>query len=295
MSPSPTVVKAAGAVIYREHNGEIEIVVVHRTKYDDWSLPKGKVDPGESLPQTAVRELHEETGYECALENWLCTTSYPLDDKEVKKVTYWSARAKSGDFSPNNEVDELLWLPVKKARNKVSYKLDRHVIDAFGKLPPTDRFVVLVRHAKAEDREKWGKADQDRPLTNKGNKQVKHLHHVLAAFDGDQVFTAPPQRCKDTVKPFARSLGRKVTVAEHLGDDFAPAHPDKAAQFVIGSVQARRVSVLCSQGTAIPAILRQLSKGSEVDIDDFSTKKAEAWVLGFSGSVLTTAQHLQNI
>ena len=90
----------------QDRTGAPEIAVIHRSRYDDWSLPKGKVDPGETEPVTAVREIEEETGFRAHLGRRLTTVSYPVDSG-IKKVRYWAARCVSGEFSANDEVDEL--------------------------------------------------------------------------------------------------------------------------------------------------------------------------------------------
>src|SRR6187431_2672896 len=114
--PVGKAVFAAGAVLWRPGDGAAvpEVAVIHRPRYDDWSLPKGKVDPGETEPVTAVREVHEETGYSAILGRRLAAVSYPVD-QSVKKVRYWAARRVDGEFNPNGEVDELKWLPVAEA------------------------------------------------------------------------------------------------------------------------------------------------------------------------------------
>ena len=119
------IVYAAGAVLWRlvsadSANPELEVAVIHRPRYDDWSLPKGKVDPGETAPVAAVREVLEETGHHCILGRRLDTVSYPID-QGVKKVYYWAARSTGGEFTPGKEVDELVWLPVADAMKKLDY------------------------------------------------------------------------------------------------------------------------------------------------------------------------------
>lgn len=146
---SVRVVPAAGAVLYRMDGGSARCAVVHRPRYDDWSLPKGKVDPGESLPVTAVREIAEETGFSAALESRIGTTAYPLKENTRKEVTYWSALASGGGFEPNSEVDDIRWLPVDEAKELVSYALDRKILTRFAAARPVDSVLLLVRHAKA--------------------------------------------------------------------------------------------------------------------------------------------------
>ena len=98
--------------------GRIEVAVIHRPRYDDWSLPKGKVDPGETEPVTAVREVFEETGH-AGLGRRLAAVSYPIEPG-TKKVQYWAARSLGGDFAPNDEVDDLVWLPAPDAMKKLT-------------------------------------------------------------------------------------------------------------------------------------------------------------------------------
>ena len=120
------IVHAAGGVLWRPGHREsaAEIAVIHRPRYDDWSLPKGKVDPGETEPVTAVREVFEETGHHVQLGRRIATVSYPIEQR-TKKVQYWSARSLGGSFAPNHEVDDLLWLSAPAAIKKVSYAYDR--------------------------------------------------------------------------------------------------------------------------------------------------------------------------
>src|SRR6201991_4159088 len=131
MTPVNKVVLAAGAVLWRSErdaasdvadptDAALEIAIIHRPRYDDWSLPKGKVDPGETEPVTAVREVAEETGYQSHLGRRLTAVSYPIEEG-IKKVRYWAARTVGGEFSPNAEVDELKWLPVVEALRELGY------------------------------------------------------------------------------------------------------------------------------------------------------------------------------
>ena len=127
MTKSP--ILAAGAVLWRPQDGTgaPEIAVIHRPRYDDWSLPKGKVDPGEAHPVTAVREIREETGFHSRLGRRLAVISYPVEDT-VKRVVYWAAGAHAGEFLANEEVDELLWLAPEEAMKRLQYPHDRKVL-----------------------------------------------------------------------------------------------------------------------------------------------------------------------
>ena len=118
-------VRAAGGVIVRDG----KVVVVHRPKYDDWSLPKGKCDSGESDEACALREIEEETGLSCELGEELPTTRYRDAKGRPKRVRWWMMRPVSGDFSPTNEVDELRWLIPDEARVLLTYARDVELLD----------------------------------------------------------------------------------------------------------------------------------------------------------------------
>ncbi|MEU7024792.1 NUDIX hydrolase [Streptomyces sp. NPDC046203] len=136
------VIVAAGAVLWRparagsggegaggseDEGSGIEIALVHRPKYDDWSLPKGKLKRGETLAACARREVLEETGQSCALGTRLPVVRYPVNGRP-KEVTYWTARALGGAFTPNREVDTLLWLPPAAARLRLTQPRDRDLL-----------------------------------------------------------------------------------------------------------------------------------------------------------------------
>ncbi len=107
---------AAGAVVTRENNGETEYLLIHRGYRDDWSFPKGKMDPGEHVLGTAIREVREETGFAIQLGVSLPTQHYKIPNG-TKDSLYWHAKVTDGSFIPNDEVDQIKWLPLNKAKN----------------------------------------------------------------------------------------------------------------------------------------------------------------------------------
>ena len=285
------IVPAAGAVLYRMDGHSPRCAVVHRPRYDDWSLPKGKVDSGESLPVTAVREIAEETGFTATLEFRIGTTAYPLKENSRKEVTYWSALAHGGSFEPNSEVDEIRWLPVDEASALVSYPLDRKILARFAGAPRADAILLLVRHARAGNRSEWSGDDDLRPLDKTGRTQAELLAPMLRAFGARRLYSAPRVRCEQTLAPLADELATDVTVEPALSDEAFLEDPDAACARLVELVAGKGVATVCSQGTAIPGIVGTLAAAAGIDVDDPSTKKAGTWVLGFDGTTLAYADY----
>ena len=121
-------VLAAGGVVWRRGDAGVEVVLVHRPKYDDWSLPKGKLDEGESFEDAALREVEEETGMRCELGPFLDEVEYRDHKDREKLVRYWAMEAGDGDFAPDDEVDELRWVPIAEAEAMLSYDFDRELL-----------------------------------------------------------------------------------------------------------------------------------------------------------------------
>ena len=127
---SPETVRAAGAVVVRRRNGQAEVLLVHRPKYDDWSLPKGKNEPGEPDEDCAVREVEEETNLEVTLGAELLPTHY-VSKGRPKRVRYWLAETAHPERArPKHEVDEVVWLPPPEAAARLTYERDRQVLQS---------------------------------------------------------------------------------------------------------------------------------------------------------------------
>jgi 8-oxo-dGTP diphosphatase len=126
-------VQAAGGVVWRRRPGDegpdgIDVLLVHRPKYDDWSFPKGKLDPGESHREAAVREVQEETGLRCSVGPELLSTRYHDHEGRPKVVRYWAMEAQEGEFDATREVDEVRWIPLDDAPEALTYDHDRAVL-----------------------------------------------------------------------------------------------------------------------------------------------------------------------
>lgn len=263
-----TAVYAAGGVVWRIAEGKIRVLTIHRTKYRDLTLPKGKVDPGETLPETAVREIFEETGIRVALGVPVGVSTYRLPSKRQKIVHYWSAEAteeaiRDSSFVPNKEVAALEWLAPKRALERLSYPVDVEILESFLRLVDDGVLstfpIVVLRHAKAVRREDWDGPDAARPLSERGGRQAEALVGPLSAFGIRRIVTSDAVRCVETVTPLAKALHRDIRPTELLSQD-AWEEGRSDARAVIGKrVRARKPAVLCSHGPVLPEILSELA------------------------------------
>ena len=229
--PPRRVILAAGAVLWRPDpdTGELHVALIHRPRYDDWSLPKGKVDPGENEPVAAVREIWEETGQRSQLGRRLIQTHYQVA-QGAKVVHYWAARALGGEFVPGAEVDRLEWLSVDDAAARLTYPHDREVLKAFTEQPADTTTVMIVRHGTAGIKSRYKGDDRSRPLDKNGRAQAESLAGQLMAFGATEVYAADRVRCIQTVEPLAQELGVTITAEADLTEEAYAARPGHRAQ-----------------------------------------------------------------
>ena len=283
---------AAGAVVWREDG---DVAVVHRPRYDDWSFPKGKLEPGETIPFAAVREVAEESGLDVHLGPILGDVSYAVPEGR-KVVRYWSARvAKDNGFTPDAEVDELRWIPAGQAAEVLTYGHDLDVLQRFVAHGRPSSTILLVRHAKAGSRSQWEGDDDQRPLSSSGREQAEHLAALLPLFGPERVVSAPPLRCRDTIAPLAAELGLPVGDEPLLGEEGYWERPRAGLARLRQLVAATGVTAVASQGGVIPDVMRALVQSSPhrlpLDPSAVPSRKASTWVLGFAGSVLRSADY----
>jgi 8-oxo-dGTP diphosphatase len=268
------VVEAAGGVVIRGAPGAREVLLIHRPRYDDWSLPKGKLDDAESHEEAAVREVEEETGWRCSLGARLPEARYVDPSGRPKRVRYWLMRPDhEDDWRPTDEVDDRRWAPQGDAAGTLSYDHDRGILEAAAAL---DDPISLVRHAKAMPRDAWHEDDDRRPLTEKGLRQAAGLRAQLGLTDARQVVSSPASRCIQTVEPLARDLDRSVEIVESLRE----GTPARRALDAIRSLAGP--SVACTHGDVVAAIVRSIPRVGP-DADATGWKKGSTWVLARDG------------
>jgi 8-oxo-(d)GTP phosphatase len=283
-------IHSAGGVLWRPVSDEnIEIAVVGRDRYSDWTLPKGKLERGESLIAAAVREVWEETATMGIPHVRLPSVHYLTGEPDTEKtVDFWSMQALSGStFIPNAEVSGLQWLDPSTAMSTLTYAHDRGVLAAFSALKPVTGLCVLVRHAHAGSREAWSGADEVRPLDDRGNAQAAAIRPVLALFKPVQAYAAPVIRCVETVAPVGLVVRTDSIFGEARG-----ASPRAVADRIRELVAESARVIVCSQGGVIPETLAALRPPNATVGTSFHTQKGAAWVLSFSGPDLVAADPL---
>jgi 8-oxo-dGTP pyrophosphatase MutT (NUDIX family)/phosphohistidine phosphatase SixA len=251
-------------VVRRVRQHGVEVLLVHRPRYDDWTFPKGKAHAGESDEETAVREVEEETGIRAVLGAELPSSRYRDSHGRDKVVRYWTMRPQSGSFDPHAEVDEILWAPLDAAATRLSYARDLEVLRA---LPPP---LLVIRHASAGERANWDGDDARRPLDERGRRQAEALVHQLAPFELQRVVSSPFDRCVQTIEPLSRARGLQLETSEQLAEGAD-----------LGRVQGllRRLAgepgLVCGHGPELEALFGQLKKAATVVVEPSENGLAE--------------------
>jgi len=259
---NPATVIAAGGVVWRERRGTRQVLLVHRPRYDDWSLPKGKLTTHEHVLLGARREIEEETGQQVVLGPALGIQRYPVRKNggmADKMVHYWSATPVSDNgFEPNNEVDQILWLPVDEARDKLSYPRDVGVLDALERVIPVTATLVLLRHTDAVKRKEWDGKDTARPLTSTGTAVAERLAEVLAALGVDRLISSDAERCAATLTPYGAAIDRHIHLWPEISERGFEADPKAVDGLADRAWKDGKVTVVCSHRPVLPALAREL-------------------------------------
>ncbi|WP_433331758.1 NUDIX hydrolase [Spirillospora sp. CA-294931] len=276
------VLRAAGALLWRDGATGPELAVVHRPKYDDWSFPKGKVKNGEHVLRAAVREVTEETGIVPVLGRRLPSASYPKDDR-IKRVDYWAARGPNGaPFVANDEVDRLEWLGLEAAGERLSYAHDAEVLRDFAEGPRFTWPLVILRHATAGEKSAWREPDELRPLDESGRADATDLAATLGAFGPAVPRSSATARCVETLLPYARVMGADVTTdrAFTVGDGDLERARDALAALVTAGAPA----IVCTHGEIVADLVAELCRNLGEKVPEEPTlRKGSFWVAHLTG------------
>lgn len=262
MSPG-RLVRAAGVVPCVVRDGRLRVGLVHRPRYDDWSWPKGKLDPGEGWAPAAVRETLEETGLLVRLGTPLPESRYVNGAGGAdKQVRYWVGEVIGGDGVLEHEVDEVVWLRPKAAAGRLSYARDREQLEAVAALDAAGRLqtwpFLVVRHAHARSRGSWDGRDLERPLTDAGRDQLPRIGGVLGAYAPRRVVSSPAARCADTVAAWATTAGVPMVTKKGLSEEGFAADPGSLDKHLRRIFSAAEPVALCTHRPLLPVVLGQV-------------------------------------
>lgn len=269
----PSVVFAAGALVWREREGVLEVLAVHRPRYDDWSWPKGKLDEGETLPACAVREVAEETGMLIELGQPLPTLKYAIGAGRTKVVYYWAARALDPESpaaaaraktkaASKHEIDDVSWIPATKARSLITFDDDLLPLERLmaehraGRLD--SRAFIVARHARARRRKAWSGADRRRPLTKGGAARAQELVGLFSAFGAERIASSPALRCLQTVGPYAQAAGIPVRGHGKLTEEAHKLRPEVTAKTIEELLLKKKSRIVSVHRPTLPTIMAVL-------------------------------------
>ena len=261
-------VRAAGVLPWRVLDGQLQVALVHRPRYNDWSWPKGKLERGEEWAVAASRETLEETGLEVRLGAPLPTSWYGLGTKDgrpqLKQVRYWAGTVCGGNGALEHEIDEVTWLDAPQARERLSYRRDREQLDAASEAHADGLLdtwtLLIVRHAMAIGRSSWKQPDPQRPLTTAGARRATRLVPLLHAYRPQHLLTSPSARCADTLRPYSAYASLPLTERKGLSEEGYAEVPTKAVKHLRKVVERGEGTALCTHGPVLPDLLGHLAR-----------------------------------
>ena len=287
------IVRSAGALVWRlrpeanpipgtmipAQRQDIQVLIVHRPRYDDWSWPKGKREPGEAIPATAVREVEEETGVPIRLGAPLTVQRYRLGARVTKEVHYWvgfpdvspeTLRARPlAPLASTKEIDKCQWVGARKAMRLLTRRGDRRLLEELltrlAERTLYTRTLAVLRHAKATKRSHWEGTEITRPLSRRGSSQVLRLLPALSALGINQIITSPWRRCVATVAPYATLSGTPLKTEASFTEDAYREDPSKMRSVVRGLLTESKLNApatplaICVHRPTIPGIIGELA------------------------------------
>jgi 8-oxo-dGTP pyrophosphatase MutT (NUDIX family)/phosphohistidine phosphatase SixA len=271
-----TIEEAAGVLCWRRSREGLEVLLVHRPRYDDWSWPKGKAEGDEPLPQTAVREAREETCLAVVLGRPLGEVRYRLPDGRRKRVAYWAATAAAAPrpgeraHEPGAEVDQVAWLPVEQARARLTRPTDEEPLallaehEGAGTLATVP--VIVLRHGTSRPRDSWARADADRPLVSAGRRQARGLVALLPVWAPERIVSSPWRRCLETVAPFAAAAGLDVRAKNALSEDGARRRAGRTRRQVRRLLERGAAVLLCTHRPVLAEVFDVVRTACDPDV-----------------------------
>ncbi|NCV94794.1 MAG: NUDIX hydrolase [Burkholderiaceae bacterium] len=272
-------IQAAGAIVWRRNESDaIEIALVHRPKYDDWSIPKGKVEGEESLIACAYREVVEETGFAVRFGQSLGSAHYEVNGLR-KTVTYWSARLLGEQGKPNpEEVDAVRWMSCEEAKEQLGRDSDRQIVETFQSIEPDTKPLILLRHAKAIERQEWAGEDTDRPLSSLGERQAKRMLTNFLPFAVEEIHSSSAVRCYESITPLARGLNVDFFFTDSLTEEVFHKNNERPFKYVQRLLVNDFTTLVCSHNPILPSIVSAFVDKFGVEVPTTKLEPGDAWV-----------------
>jgi 8-oxo-(d)GTP phosphatase len=271
--------------------GTAEVAVIHRPRYDDWSLPKGKLEPGEHVLAAATREIAEETGQQVKLGRPLKTQHYEAFGRP-KEVRYWAARALGGEFTPTEEVDRLEWLSVDDALKRLTRLLDAEVVAAFAEGPANTATLVVLRHTATVPRSEWDGPDVERPCSERGRAQARALVPLLGAYGVRNLLSSDARRCVQSLEPYAAAAGVGIATRRGLSEETGAKKAAAVRAEILAVVNENTDLLVCTHRPALPPLFEALAEATGAPMPSSPLRKAEFVVAHIcAGRALATERH----
>lgn len=268
---------AAGVLCWRRarEGGGVEVLLVHRPAYDDWTWPKGKPERREALAECAVRETAEEAGVQVVLGRPLPTARYLMPDGRLKEVSYWAARVVRNGRPPGpargtHEVDEVVWVPLDVAAQQLTYLADAVPLAALARFAESGTLAtaatLVVRHATARPRDAWARADGERPLVTSGKRQAMALATLLQCWRPEYVLCSPWRRCVQTMSPYAAVSNVRIRTKNGLTEDGYRRSPAKARRHAVHLLENAHGGALCTHRPVLGGVLAAVRERSTPEV-----------------------------
>ena len=272
-------IQAAGAIVWRRNESDaIEIALVHRPQYNDWSIPKGKVEGEESLIACAYREVVEETGFAVRFGQSIGTVHYEVNGLR-KTVTYWSARLLGEQGKPNpEEVDAVRWMSCEEAKEQLGRDSDRQIVETFQSIEPDTKPLILLRHAKAIERQEWAGEDTDRPLSSLGERQAKRMLTNFLPFAVEEIHSSSAVRCYESITPLARGLNVDFFFTDSLTEEVFHKNNERPFKYVQRLLVNDFTTLVCSHNPILPSIVSAFVDKFGVEVPSTKLEPGDAWV-----------------
>lgn len=273
-------VRAAGAICWRIRPGlppgtepnpaTMELLMVRSARWGNWSWPKGKLDPGETAPAAAVREVYEETGVRPRLGLPLPGLRYLIGDGRSKQVNYWVGRVspeRVGTPSAGpEEIAEVAWVPADEAVGRLEWPAEAAPAMQLFRLAAVDRLrttsLLVIRHAKARSRASWPGGEEDRPLTTLGLQQAAGLAPLLDCWAPGTVLTSPWARCGATLQPYTQLSGVHPVPVAALSETGSQDDPELLAAEVRGLVDGGGDTAVCTHRPVLRDVVHVLKQST---------------------------------